>query len=131
MLEGHCHCGRVHWSLRLTPESVTACSCTVCRRYGVLWAYGYFEQDISVRGETRGYQRSDGRTLTFHFCGHCGCVTHYIATQPDGEGRRWSAVNARLAEPGAIEHLPIDHFDGLESWADLPRDGRTVKDLWF
>ena len=27
--------------------------------------------------------------------------------------------------------LPIDHFDGLDRWEDLPRDGRCVSDLWF
>jgi len=27
--------------------------------------------------------------------------------------------------------LPIDHFDGLGASADLPRDGRCVRDYWF
>jgi hypothetical protein len=42
------------------------------------------------------------------------------------------AVNLRLAEaPEAVMALPIDHFDGLEHWEDLPRDGRTIRDMWF
>jgi len=40
-MQGICHCGRVTWKLDTPPESVTACNCTLCRRYGVLWAYGY------------------------------------------------------------------------------------------
>ena len=41
------------------------------------------------------------------------------------------AVNLRLTEPQPIANLPIDHFDGLEKWEDLPRDGRCIRDLWF
>jgi hypothetical protein len=41
------------------------------------------------------------------------------------------AVNLRLTDPEAVAQLPIDHFDGLESFEDLPRDGRCVGDCWF
>ena len=47
------------------------------------------------------------------------------------DGRRRMAVNLRLAEPHAVVELPIDHFDGLDAFDDLPRDGRCVRDLWF
>ena len=49
----------------------------------------------------------------------------------DEKGRRRIAVNLRLAEPGAVARILIDHFDGLESFEDLPRDGRCVADMWF
>jgi hypothetical protein len=49
----------------------------------------------------------------------------------DDRGRRRIAVNARLAEPDAVADLAIDHFDGLETFDDLPSDGRCVRDLWF
>ena len=45
-------------------------------------------------------------------------------------GRR-IAVDLRLTEPEPIAYLPIDHFDGLDQWQDLPRDGRCIRDLWF
>lgn len=41
MIEGSCHCGSVTWRFDRIPESATACNCTVCRRYGVLWAYDF------------------------------------------------------------------------------------------
>ena len=41
------------------------------------------------------------------------------------------AVNVRLSEPDAVAQLPIDHFEGLERFEDLPRDGRCVADYWF
>lgn len=131
MLEGTCHCGAVRWSLAELPQSATACSCTICRRYGVLWAYGYIHHDIKVSGETRIYRRKDGGSLDFHFRGSCGCVTHYVATDPKEDGRFRTAVNLRLTDPEPIEHLPIRHFDGLDKWKSLPGDNRTVKDLWF
>lgn len=127
-LEGTCHCGQVSWRFTGLLESVTACNCTVCRRYGVLWAYDHEGEGIHVAGPTTAYIR--GRSIEFHFCPRCGCVTHWRAQQVH-EGKRRIAVNMRLTEPGPIAHLPIDHFDGLDRFDDLPRDGRCVADMWF
>lgn len=130
-MQGICHCGHVTWTLDTPPASATACNCTICRRYGVLWAYGYIGHDIHVSGATTRYRRANGGAIDFHFCAVCGCVTHYVATAEDADGRRWTAVNLRLTDPEPIAELPIDHFDGLDSFDDLPRDGRRVADLWF
>jgi len=130
-MRGTCHCGGVTWTLDAPPASATACNCTLCRRYGALWAYGHIGHDIRSSGETATYRRADGGAIDFHFCPRCGCVTHYVATRADEQGRHWTGVNLRLAEPGQVAHLPIDHFDGLDSFDDLPRDGRCVADLWF
>ena len=46
MLHGTCHCGSVTWQFDGMPESVTACNCTVCRRYGTLWAYDFENEGI-------------------------------------------------------------------------------------
>lgn len=131
MLTGSCHCGRVAWTLENSPESVTACNCTICRRYGALWAYGYVDHDIRVTGEASAYRRSDGGAIDFYHCPKCGCVTHYVSTKPKEDGRRWTAVNLRMADPKPIAALPIDHFDGHDTFDDLPHDGRAVKDMWF
>jgi hypothetical protein len=48
----------------------------------------------------------------------------------DERRRRRIAVNLRLAEPEAVAGIPIDHFDGLDTFEDLPRDGRCVADCW-
>lgn len=130
-MQGTCHCARVTWTLDTPPESVTACNCTICRRYGALWAYGYIGHDIHISGETACYCRSDGGSIDFHFCRNCGCVTHYVATRAGEDGRHWTAINLRLTEPKLIANLPIDHFDGLSSFDDLPRDGRCVANMWF
>lgn len=129
MLDGRCHCGAVRWHFKLMPDSATACNCTVCRRYGTLWAYDHEGEGISIEGPTTAYRR--GKAIDFHFCTTCGCVAYWRGQQTDTQGRRRIAVNLRLTEPGPIAHLPIDHFDGLDRFDDLPRDGRCVSDLWF
>lgn len=125
---GACHCGAARWMLAGDPGSVTACNCTLCRRYGALWAYDYEGERITTEGETRVYVR--GRTTEFHFCPNCGCIVWWRARELDEEGRRRLAVNLRMAEPEAIADLQIDHFDGLESFEDLPPSGKQVRDLW-
>jgi hypothetical protein len=129
MLEGSCHCGTVSWRFTALLASATACNCTVCRRYGVLWGYDYEDEGVFVSGATTAYAR--GQAIDFHFCARCGCVAYWRAKAVDAEGRRRLAINLRLTEPGPIAHLPIDHFDGLDTFDDLPRDGRCVGDLWF
>ena len=129
MIHGSCLCGAVRWQFEEQPDGATACNCTACRRYGVLWAYDYEDESIKVSGKTQAYVR--GKALEFHFCPVCGCVTFWRAQQNDQEGRRRIAVNLRLAEPEAVAQIPIDHFDGLNTFDDLPRDGRCVADYWF
>ena len=129
MIEGTCLCGAVGWTLTAVPTLATACSCTACRRYGSLWAYGWVDEDIHLRGATQGFAR--GEALAFHFCPTCGNLSHWWGFTVNAEGKRRVAVNLRLAEPGPIADVPIRHFDGLESWTARPSDGRCVRDLWF
>lgn len=128
-IQGACLCGTVTWQFDGIPESATACNCTACRRYGALWAHGYEGEGIRVVGSTTAYMRGD--SLEFHFCRTCGNLAFWRGQRANAEGRRRIAVNLRLAEPGHVAHIPIDHFDGLDKWEDLPGDGRCVRDLWF
>lgn len=129
MFDGKCHCGAVSYRVTRCEEGATACNCTVCRRYGVLWAYDYEGEGITVSGETTAYAWGE-RTLAFHFCPTCGCVAYWRALEIGKSGKRRIAVNVRLAEPEAVAHMPIDHFDGLDTFSDLPRDGRSVGHIW-
>lgn len=129
MIEGACLCGAARWTFAGEPDGATACNCTACRRYGVLWAYDYEDEGIALSGPTQSFAR--GRALDFHFCPVCGCMVFWRGKRVDEQGRRRIAVNLRLAEPGAVADIPIDHFDGLDTFEDLPRDGRCVADYWF
>ena len=130
MLSGSCHCGKVRWSFDGDPGTATACNCTICRRYGVLWIYGHEGEEITLTGPTSQYIWGD-KDLEFHFCPTCGCVACWRGVEPGKDGRRRIAVNVRLTEPDAVAHLPVRHFEGFVSWKDLPDDGRCVSDMWF
>ena len=131
MIKGSCHCGAVKFAYALQLESVTACNCTLCRRYGALWAYGHLTERITVQGPTKPYSRGN-KINGFHFCETCGCLAYYLAVKPNDKGMHRIAVNLRMAEePEKIQNLSIDHFEGLVTFEDLPRDHRCVKDLWY
>ena len=129
MIEGHCHCKAVQWSYSLPLESATACNCTLCSRYGALWAYAHLDHGIQFSGKTQAYDR---KINGYHFCPSCGCMMFYLAHKADEQGRLRMAVNLRtVKDPKQIAGLLIDHFDGLDTFEDLPHDGRCVRDLWF
>lgn len=133
MLIGTCHCGAVGWTLEGDPGSITACNCTLCRRYGALWAYDHVDERIRLKGSPHAYTRigKPNPSLEILFCPICACVLAWRGLRAETDGRRRIAVNVRLAPPEAVAGLKIDHFDGLHSYADLPGDGRCVRDLWF
>ncbi len=132
MLTGSCHCGAVRWTFTERPVSATACNCTACRRYGVLWIYGWEGHGVTLSGATSNYVRSDSGHIDFRFCPRCGNVAAWRGLRPHDDGRTRIAVNLRLCDlPDEVMELPIDHFDGLDTFEDLGQDGRKVRDMWF
>ena len=129
MITGKCLCGACQWTYAGVPEGATACNCTACRRYGVLWGYDYEGEGITVSGSVTPFIR--GKALSFNFCPSCGCVVFWRSLRREPDGRVRIAVNLRLAEPELVANIPIDHFDGLDTFEDLPRDGKCVADYWF
>jgi hypothetical protein len=96
---------------------------------GLLRACGFEGERIDVSGPTQAHVRD--RLIGFHFCPTCGCVACWRSLEREPRGRRRIAVNLRLAEPDVVAQIPIDHFDGLVSFDDQPRNGRRVVDYWF
>jgi len=135
MIEGACHCGAVRWRFEVAPDHATTCNCTICRRYGVLWAYDLAGDRTEFSGPTQTYIRTSHThyepSVAFHFCGTCGCITHYRALKADPKGHFRTAVNLRMAEPDIVAHLSIVHWEGLHSFTSLGRDGRRAADMWF
>jgi hypothetical protein len=127
--EGACHCGAVRWRYRGVPDSATACNCTVCSRYGALWAYGAEGATVEVSGSTGSYIPEGA--LAFHFCTNCGCLTHYTSLEPDAQGVRKMAVNLRMGDPRQLANVPVRRWDGRDSWSAMAPDGRTLADHWF
>ena len=133
VLEGRCHCGACGWTLTGDPGPVTACNCSLCHRYGALWAYDFEGERIVLSGPTRTYRRvgKADPALEVHFCPDCAGVVAWRGLRLEEDSKRRLAVNIRLTDAQAVAHLPIDHFDGLDTFDDLPSDGRCVRDLWF
>ncbi len=107
MIESSCHCGAVRIAVETAPNEVTDCNCSICRRYGTLWAY-YSPKVVRVNGATDIYMWGD-RDLEFHRCKTCGCVTHWAAVD---KARDRMGVNARLMPPEVLAQASVRHFDG-------------------
>lgn len=95
-----CHCGAVTLRLAAAPETVTRCNCSLCRRYGVLWAY-YPITDVTIEAKapTDSYAWN-GKNVDFHRCATCGCVTHW---HPRARTRDRMGINARLLDPEVLD----------------------------
>ncbi|MEJ0060200.1 MAG: GFA family protein [Terricaulis sp.] len=110
MIEASCHCGAIKFSAPTAPEKVNACNCSICRRYGTLWAY-YAPRDVHFaadNGPTDIYMWGD-RELEFHRCHTCGCVTHWAALDKSYERM---GVNARLMATEVVEAAEMYRGDG-------------------
>lgn len=118
MLIADCHCGRVRIEVAGSPEYLVDCNCSICRRYGALWAF-YKLQAARIEGAEQhadGYIWGEKTISTFH-CRHCGCVTHWLPLQPKPDGS--FAINARLLPPTVTQDLRVRRFDGAVSWSYL------------
>ena len=117
MIEASCHCGAIRLEIAEAPTVVTDCNCSICRRYGVLWAY-YSPAQVRMtpaEGGTDVYMRSE-RSIEFHRCKTCGCVTHWSA--PD-KTRDRMGVNARLMDPDVRAEARVRRLDGAVTWEYL------------
>ncbi len=105
MIDGSCHCGAIRFAAEAAPTKVNDCDCSICRRYGALWAY-YHPSQVRFApgsGATEVYMWGD-RIIEFHRCRTCGCVTHWSAVD-----RTWPhmGVNARMMPPEVLAHVPV------------------------
>jgi hypothetical protein len=113
MIEASCHCGAVRIEIDTPPETVTDCNCSICRRYGVLWAY-YSPKAVRVTpesGATDIYMWND-RWIEFHRCKACGCVTHWA---PVDKSYDRMGVNARLMDLAVLATARVRKLDGAVS----------------
>ncbi len=111
MLEASCHCGAVRIEVDHKPESLTQCNCSICRRYGALWAYCTRATARVLTGSEAetAYVWND-RVIEFYHCNTCGCMTRYEDVEKNADSR--IAVNARMLAPEDIEGISVRFFDG-------------------
>jgi hypothetical protein len=113
-LVGSCHCGRVTIRLPRTPESITQCNCSLCRKTGFRGVY-FGSEEIVITGEFDSYVRDDIKQpyLATNRCAHCGTITHWTPLADPPHERM--GVNARLIDPTVLEGVPVQEVDGA-SW---------------
>ena len=107
LVEASCHCGAVTIEIDAAPETVTDCNCSICHRYGVLWAY-YPLAQVRISGETDIYMWGD-HDLEFHRCKTCGCVINWSAVDISIDRM---GVNANLMPLEVLAKARIRHLDG-------------------
>jgi hypothetical protein len=102
VIKATCHCGACTIVVPSMPATLNDCNCSICRRYGVLWAY-YSPKDVRIDSggkEPDKYLWGD-KQLYFARCKDCGCVTHW---HPVDDYDRMG-VNARL--------MPVELFQNI------------------
>ena len=110
MLESTCHCGAVRLEIDGVLDTLTDCNCSICRRYGTLWAY-FSPARVTISppsGATDIYMWDD-RAIEFHRCQNCGCVTHWA---PVDKTIDRMGVNARLMPLEIYTKARIRRLDG-------------------
>ncbi len=110
MITASCHCGQVSLEIDTAPATVTDCTCSICRRYGVLWAY-YSPAQVRIKGGKTDTYLWGARSIAFHRCSQCGCVTHWAPAHPDRDPDRMG-VNARLMPLDVLAQTRVRHLDG-------------------
>jgi hypothetical protein len=89
--EGSCHCGAIQITVIHPPKEVTECHCSICFRYGALWAY-YSLGGIEFLGKTVIYSWGN-KNFEFHHCERCGRVVGWL---PVDKSFDHCGVNARM-----------------------------------
>ncbi len=119
MLSASCHCGAVSLEIDRKPRSLTDCNCSICRRYGALWAY-YTRKSVRVSCApgSMSIHAWGRRSLEFHHCRTCGCVMFHECSEKAGESTR-VGVNARMMDPEEIAHPRVRRLDGASTWKYL------------
>jgi hypothetical protein len=108
-----CHCGSIRIDIDSPPTEVTDCNCSICRRYGALWAYYSLRQVRFTPADPRtDVYMWDDRSLQFHRCKICGCVTHWA---PVDKAHDRMGINARLMDLPVLGAARVRRLDGANS----------------
>ena len=127
-IQGTCLCQTVRLGVTQLPRQVTQCKCSVCRRYGTLWAY-FRRSAVSItapRGALENYTVRRGG-LKFVRCRTCGCVICWNGPGKDPEHRM--GLNTRLLDHALMANVPIKVLDGDMTWRTL--DLYAKPDAWI
>lgn len=124
--EGSCHCGKVKFSMKLSPPVedglVTSCNCSICGINGYLMVYPLESNITWHSGFDSMTTYTFGKEKIAHtFCSICGTSIGGKSTDPTffADNR---AVNVRTLKDVDIESLKLRKVDGRGSQVKLPSD---------
>lgn len=110
-----CLCGNVGLTVSSQPNFLHQCNCTLCTKTGAQWAY-FPPESVSCEGNTQPFCRADKDDpgAEIHFCGKCGCTTHFVLTKSAiaQHGNTMMGVNFALAAPADLEGVELRFPDG-------------------
>jgi hypothetical protein len=118
MIEASCHCRAVRLEVSRAPRVLLDCNCSICRRYGGLWAY-YKAGSVRLRYRRRDveiYAWGD-RTIRYIRCRQCGCTL--LHERAKGTADSPIGINARNFDPAVIAKARVRRFDGAKTWKYL------------
>ncbi|WP_375429463.1 GFA family protein [uncultured Sphingomonas sp.] len=80
--QAECNCGQLRATCTGTPDRISVCHCTNCKRrtgsaFG--WNASFHASVVKTVGDYHSFARrtDSGRTNTYHFCPICGSTVFY------------------------------------------------------
>lgn len=143
-LTATCHCGQISIRVPHRPEYLNECLCSICFRYGVLWAY-YPRDTVTITAKvtglgminaisqfskggildgvgdgTRQYVREgpDQGGIAFHFCDRCGCVVYWVSVKLDVDDEKQGKRLEEVEMGVNARMLGLDGIEGIERRID-------------
>ena len=107
---GGCHCGAIRFEVDAPAHLlVHDCNCTICAMSGFQHLIVPASRFRLLAGAEALVEYTFNTGVARHlFCGRCGIKSFYVPrSNPDG-----FSVNARCLDPGTIESLVVEPFDG-------------------
>jgi hypothetical protein len=104
----------VQLSIPRQPDVVVDCNCSWCAKTGIWWGY-FAPVELAVRGTTQTYINPDRDPayITLHFCGDCGCYTHWTSLPIWPQDK--VGVNMRLFAAESMDGVELRFSDG-KNW---------------
>ncbi|CAG8948936.1 hypothetical protein HYFRA_00002063 [Hymenoscyphus fraxineus] len=104
-----CHCKTIRLTFPTPSQPLNKCLCSICHRYGALWAY-YPVDEVKFEVDGKSAEPRDatdfyiwsGKRLEFHRCKKCGSVMYWVRAQGQ---REKMGVNCRMLERSDLEPL--------------------------
>ena len=131
MVKSACHCGAVRINLEPAPTRVRDCNCSICRRYGGLWAYTHNLQGKAIRQATvvQGAEALEAyiwgnKWSAVWRCKTCGCVMYGTAID---KPEIILSMNARMFvdfDPASVTIQRIDNAHTGRFWTRV--DGEIL-----